>query len=1148
MAVNIDLTWQGVPNALGYTLRWREQGTEEWTYGGTYGSASTEFVIRDLTEGNVYVIQVRGFQNPPTNPSPWVTFIARASSDVTTVDLTVGVPGNVTVSPIVDGAIVVSWDAVDGAIQYDVASQPPNRQWREDRVDAPNTSTQLNVDPTVGDSWKFRVRAINLDGNYGPWSDVVTQALVDQSASVTEPTEGVTVVWAGEYTINLEWVTRTGVGQWRVRYRRTGQMPEADWVYAPVVDLPFFTIGTLQFNASYDFQVRSEALGVDDETATENVGPWSASTIGTTGASIDYRPPRIDSATSDDNGEIRLVVTTFPSQIYNELEFPSALRFFLRKTGETAWTSYTVRDLERYVINDKANSKAYRLELEDIEPGDYQIRAIASYRDRRQSAMTSGTNVTSSNKLPVLPIAEAVEGREGTVRSIALFWTPEPRADHTVVEITDETLTATEYVADAGEHFLRFDIPETATGIQLLRIQHRVAADSSWAQSDWSDSYQLDVTPDPDPDTALPAPISLSVAADNAALDVSWVPIPFADFFRLRWKETSDSEWLPFLVTDHRAYRIDNLKGTTSYDVALKACHSGVPDSPWSDTVTVVTKFRNLPAAAVPAVPTYVPGATSLKVNWAAATNATSYDLRWRIAPIAGQLALDNSWSDPIPVEGLTYTITGLTTSRTYHVQIRSKRFEANLDRGPDSAWSPTLTAIPLLPALTGVPTIYSVVVYRESLPWQRGVAWSPVQGATRYEVQIASSSNGPWFRLGYSNRSNLTFEGSYYGTRWLRVRALAPARVPGAWSAVFGVNITAPAAPPPTPSLSIAAGTDGTSLVVSIGAISGATSYQIRWLTGTGGYNAWTTVTSPHTITGLAQNTTYTVQARAVLPTGNSGVATRSQTTGAAAAPPPPATGTRIYGSLPGTIVATFARPYRYTLVGTWRVVRLGQESSGTFFGSSGTAVTTYQTVVSTSIATGTLVIRAAYRNGSILAYYSRPSGTFFSDVEIRVTGVVRIQTPEEGGGINPDDIAAITVPTERFTEDGRAAGVPGVQDLLNEIGDVVEEKHGRLRDALEDGIVSPEEARRLAADDDRLAELSEQIAEIADRQGYARQAEIARNNARASRESAARERALADQAEAENEGGEDDFGEYDEDPIDPDEDDDYYGADPFE
>lgn len=85
-----------------------------------------------------------------------------------------------------------------------------------------------------------------------------------------------------------------------------------------------------------------------------------------------------------------------------------------------------------------------------------------------------------------------------------------------------------------------------------------------------------------------------------------------------------------------------------------------------------------------PAAPTGVaigtPTATALPVTWTASPGATGYVVRW--APEG-----TTTWTERPPVTALTDTITGLTASTAYDVQVRAD--------GPDateSAWSTVVT------------------------------------------------------------------------------------------------------------------------------------------------------------------------------------------------------------------------------------------------------------------------------------------------------------------------------------------------------------------------------------------------------------------------------------------------------------------------
>lgn len=97
------------------------------------------------------------------------------------------------------------------------------------------------------------------------------------------------------------------------------------------------------------------------------------------------------------------------------------------------------------------------------------------------------------------------------------------------------------------------------------------------------------------------------------------------------------------------------------------------------------TKTSNtVPVTVNPAAPGGVaigaPTATTLPVTWTASPGATGYVVRW--APTG-----TTTWTERPPVTALTDTITGLTASTGYDVQVRAD--------GPDateSDWSTVVT------------------------------------------------------------------------------------------------------------------------------------------------------------------------------------------------------------------------------------------------------------------------------------------------------------------------------------------------------------------------------------------------------------------------------------------------------------------------
>ena len=223
-----------------------------------------------------------------------------------------------------------------------------------------------------------------------------------------------------------------------------------------------------------------------------------------------------------------------------------------------------------------------------------------------------------------------------------------------------------------------------------------------------------------------------------------------------------------------------------SYSVTLKA----EDDNGGSDTLAVtitVTDVEEPPdRPAAPSVSSVAGNTTSLEVNWTAPSNTgpdiDDYDLRYREGT-------SGSWTaGPQNVSGTSATISGLTESTSYQVQVLARNAEG------DSPWS--------LPGSgqTGALGAPDVPHSLDATPGNRQVMLSWVQpsgGAEVTDYEYEQDLSGTWISTGGTATSH-TVTGLTNGqTYTFRVRAVNSAGASAASTASASVTpATVPGAP----------------------------------------------------------------------------------------------------------------------------------------------------------------------------------------------------------------------------------------------------------------------------------------------------------------------------------------------------------------
>ena len=265
-----------------------------------------------------------------------------------------------------------------------------------------------------------------------------------------------------------------------------------------------------------------------------------------------------------------------------------------------------------------------------------------------------------------------------------------------------------------------------------------------------------------------------------------------------------------------------------------------------------------------PSAPTSVngtPGNTNVALYWSAPSNTgttsiSNYVVQYATSPYS-------SWTSAPECTGTSTscTVTGLTNGTTYEFEVAAVN---SIGQGAFS--SPPAPVTPTGPP--GAPNITTVTPSDGSLTLAFSAASSSL-AITDYQYSL---NGGTTWISGGVTASPLTISGLTNGTLYsVELRAVSSAGGGASSSPASGTPSALPGAPTIT---AITPGGDGVSLQVAFvpGYTGGSpiTSYQYATSVGAGTttFGAWTTAsgtTSPITITGLTNGTTYSVELRAL-------------------------------------------------------------------------------------------------------------------------------------------------------------------------------------------------------------------------------------------------------------------------------------------
>jgi fibronectin type 3 domain-containing protein len=266
-------------------------------------------------------------------------------------------------------------------------------------------------------------------------------------------------------------------------------------------------------------------------------------------------------------------------------------------------------------------------------------------------------------------------------------------------------------------------------------------------------------------------------------------------------------------------------------------------------------------------------------LSWSASSGASSYNVK-RSTTSGGPYT---TIASPTTTG---YTNTGLTNGTTYYYVVSA------VNASGESANSSQVSATPQL----GVPPVPANVVATGG-NGQVGLSWSASSGATSYNVKRSTTSGGPYTTIASPTTTGYTNTGLTNGTTYYYV--VSAVNTAGESANSSQVSATPELAVPPPPT-NVTATAGNKQVGLSWSASTGATSYNVKRATKSGG--PYTTIGSPtttnYTNTGLTNGTTYYYVVSAVNSAGQSANSSQVSATPQVGVPPAPTNVTATAGN----------------------------------------------------------------------------------------------------------------------------------------------------------------------------------------------------------------------------------------------------------
>ena len=268
------LTWKAVTGAAKYEVyRARSRSGEYIKYSTVTGTSYTNTSY--IENGNTYYYKVRALDANGT-AGPW--------SDVVAVTCRLGLTApTVTGGNDAQGRPTLKWNAVSGAAKYEVyRARSLNGGYIKYSTVTGTSYTNISYIEN-GNTYYYKVRALDANGTAGPWSDVVA---VTCRLGLTAPT--VTGGNDAQGRPTLTWKAVTGAAKYEVYRARS---LNGDYIkYSTVTGTSYTNISYIENGNTYYYKVRA----LD---ANGTAGAWSSI------VSVTYRKPAAATVASGKCGD-----------------------------------------------------------------------------------------------------------------------------------------------------------------------------------------------------------------------------------------------------------------------------------------------------------------------------------------------------------------------------------------------------------------------------------------------------------------------------------------------------------------------------------------------------------------------------------------------------------------------------------------------------------------------------------------------------------------------------------------------------------------------------------------------------------------------------------------------------------------------------
>ena len=878
-STSLNVAWTASAGATGYRIYRSSTLTGVYSLVGT--TDQTQWLITGLGFNTTSYVKVR-----PIVTADGVTWEGPLSSAVSAKTALSAITG-VTTTSMAYNAASISWSTTPNATGYEIWRSTGTSTYYT-LIKTQTTVSFLNTALVTNTLYNYKVRAYAMVGTlklYGPFSTVSSVRPIPASPTIS-------VVSGGTNALKVSWPAVLGASGYEISYSATEDgtytlLPLQTAVTVTIngltVDTPYYVkvrsyrlVGTLKVYSGYSGVVSAKPLPLTP-TLTGSSGGFDRVNLSWTAiaGAAGYELYRLD-------GDTYTLIADQTTLTFTDDELITGTTRSYKVVAYAILSDVKIRSLDSSVINvtpipsiatnlkpsfidynllsldwdDVLGATGYEVSYATTSTGAASVIADVSVSDYTRSGLTFNTTGYYRVRAYTTVSDVKVYGNWTTAVAIkaALTAVSNPSAAYTAYnaiqinwnavngasgyEVWRSTGTSTYYTLVKTQTTVGFLNTALLTN---TKYNYKIRAYRLVGTTKVYGAYSSVVSSIP-----LPwAPTPTATSAAYNALKISWPAVAGANGYEVSY---ATSEVGPFTVlptTTLTSATITNLLTNSTYTVRVRAYRIVSYKKVFGAYSNFVT---GTPIPSTPAPKVVSGGFDSLNLSWLAIAGATGYDVQWLNPNTA-------SYETLIDTTSLNAVHSGLTSGVAQSYKVFAYRLVG--ETKVYSTASVIITGTPIPATALGLKLSATNVSTLD-------FTWTPVTGASGYEVARSTTSTGVYTTLGSTETAAYQVTGlTFNTTSYIKVRAYTlvnDVKVYGAWTtAVLGKTL------PGTPVITLSS-PSYTSIQVDWAAVNGVTGYEIWRSTGTSTY--YTLIKSQTTVgflnTGLVFNTRYNYKIRA--------------------------------------------------------------------------------------------------------------------------------------------------------------------------------------------------------------------------------------------------------------------------------------------